>query len=209
MRRLPRLLAALFAVSLLLGNSNCSKNNASDAPQFVTTLQVENSSGAISGGFSQGDTVNLVLTIRNRSSSSQTLFFNSSEFANFAVVQAGTADVVWSCDGDIAGITTATCTNPGGLTTPSTGSGSSGSFVQIDFTAFQSRTITFTWTGLNNNRDQLAKGDYEVLGGFTVYNTTGPGNAADNGSSMAEGQPTASQMFPTVYRSILLPFTIQ
>ncbi|HEV2320859.1 MAG TPA: hypothetical protein VGT42_00735 [Gammaproteobacteria bacterium] len=205
MRRLLRLLAALFAISLLLGNSNCSKNNASDAPQFVTTLQVENSSGQVSGGFSQGDTVNLVLTIRNRSSSSQTLFFNSSEFANFAVVQAGTADVVWTCDGDATGITTATCTTTGSLTTSS----GSGGFVQIDFTAFESRTITFTWTGLNNNGDQLAKGSYEVLGGFTVYNTAGAGSAADNGNSMAKAQPTASQMFPTVYRSILLPFTIQ
>ncbi|HEU5399238.1 MAG TPA: hypothetical protein VFV77_08140 [Gammaproteobacteria bacterium] len=209
MRRLVRLLAALFAVSLLLGNSNCSKNNASDAPQFVTTLQVENSSGQVSGGFSQGDTVNLVLTIRNRSSSSQTLFFNSSEFANFAVVNAGTADVVWTCDGDVAGIAAATCTTTGSLTTPSTGSSGSGSFVQIDFAAFQSRTITFTWTGLDNNGNQLAKGSYEVLGGFTVYNTAGPGSAADNGSSMAEAQPTAAQMFPTVYRSVLLPFTIQ
>lgn len=205
MRRLLRLLAALFAVSLLLGNSNCSKNNASDAPQFVTTLQIENSSGQVSGGFSQGNTINLVLTIRNRSDTAQTLFFNSSEFANFAVVQAGTADVVWSCDGDAAGIAAATCTTTGSLTTSS----GNGGFVQISLAAFQSRTITFTWTGLNNNGDQLAKGSYEVLGGFTVYNTAGAGSAADNGNSMAEGQPTASQMFPTVYRSILLPFTIQ
>src|SRR5690348_10594679 len=159
MRRLLRLLAALLAVSLLLGNSNCSKNNASDAPQFVTTLQVENSSGQVSGGFSQGDTVNLVLTVRNRSDTAQTLFFNSSEFANFAVVQAGTADVVWSCDGDAAGIAAATCTTTGSLTTSS----GSGGFVQINLAAFQSKTITFTWTGLNNNGDQLAKGSYEVL----------------------------------------------
>lgn len=205
MRRLLRLLAALFAVSLLLGNSKCSKNNASDAPQFVTTLQVENTSGQVSGGFSQGDTVNLVLTVRNRSDAAQTLFFNTSEFANFAVVQAGTADVVWTCDGDVSGLSAGTCTTSGSITTSS----GSGGFVQIELSAFQSKTITFIWTGRDNNGNELAKGSYEVLGGFTVYNTAGAGSAADNGSSMAEAQPTASQMFPTVYRSILLPFTIQ
>jgi len=205
MRRLFRLLALISATLLLLGNSNCTKNNSSDAPQFVTTLQVENSSGLVSGGFSQGDTANLVLTVRNRSASNQTLFFNSSEFANFAVVQAGTADVVWSCDGDAASLSTHTCTTTGNLTTSS----SSGGFVQIAFTAFQTQTITYTWTGLDNNGNQLAKGSYEILGGFAVYNTAGPGSAAANGDSMAAGQPTAAQMFPTVYRSVLLPFTIQ
>ena len=205
MRRLFRLLCLLSAAALLLGNSNCTKNSASDAPQFVTSLQVENSSGLVSGGFSQGDTVNLVLTIRNRGSSAQTLFFNSSEFANFAVVQAGTADVVWSCDGDASSLTTHTCTTTANPTTSS----SSGSFVQIALAAFQTQTITYTWTGLDNNGNQLAKGSYEILGGFTVYNTAGPGSAAANGDSMATGQPTAAQMFPTVYRSILSPFTIQ
>lgn len=204
-RRLTRLLLGLTAVLLLLGNSNCSQNNASAAPQFVTTLQVENSSGLVSGGFAPGDTVNLVLTIRNRSASAQNLFFNTSEFANFAVVDAGTASVVWACDSDAASTSPATCTTGSSPTVSSSGSG----FVQINLPAFQSQTITFTWTGLDNNGSQLATGNYEVLGGFTVYNTAGPGSAAANGDSMAEGLPTAAQMFPSVYRSILLPFTIQ
>ena len=210
MRLLIRLMLGLSATVLLLGATNCTKNNDSDAPQFVTTLQVENSSGLVSGGFSQGDTVSLVLTIRNRSSSNQTLYFNSSEFANFVIVDAGTASVAWTCDGDATSIAAATCTSTGSITTPSTGSSSgSGNFVQISFLPFQSQTITYTWTGQDNNGNLLAKGSYEVLGGFTVYNTTGPGNAADNGSSMAEGQPTSSQLFPSVYRSTLSAFTIQ
>lgn len=209
MRVVIRTVLGLSAAALLLGASNCTKNSSSDAPQFVTTLQVENLSGVVSGGFSQGDTVNLVLTIRNRSSAPLTLYFNSSEFANFAVVQAGTADVVWTCDGDATGITAATCTTTGSITTASNSSSSSGNFVQINFKAFQSQTITFAWTGRDNNGNLLAKGSYEVLGGFTVYNTTGPGNAADNGSSMAEGPPTSGQMFPSVYRSTLSAFTTQ
>jgi hypothetical protein len=203
MRRLIRLFAALIALLLLLGNSNCSKNKDSDAPQFVTTLQVENSSGVVSGGFAKGDTINLVLTVRNRSSSAQTLYFNTSEFANFAVVDAGTVSVEWNCDNDPT-----TCTTTGSITTPTTSSGGSG-FVQIDLPAFQSQSITFSWTQIGNSGVQLVAGNYEVLGGFTVYNTTGPGNSVDNGSSMAQGAPTATQLFPSVYRSFLIPFTIQ
>ena len=55
----------------------------------------------------------------------------------------------------------------------------------------------------------MASGDYEVIGGFTVFNTTGPGSSADSGNSMATGAPTSDQMFPTVFRSTLAPFTIQ
>jgi hypothetical protein len=203
MRRLIRCLAALSVLLLLLGNSNCSQNNESDAPQFVTSLLVENSSGVVSGGFAKGDTINLVLTIRNRSSSAQTLYFNSSEFANFAVVDAGTASVEWNCDNDPT-----TCTTTGSLTTATTSNGGSG-FFQIDFKAFQSKTITFSWTQIDNSGVQLAAGDYEVMGGFTVYNTAGPSGGADNGASMSQGAPTANQLFPSVYRSELESFSIQ
>jgi len=205
MRRLIRLFAALTALMLLLGNSNCSKNTDADAPQFVTTLQVEDSSGLVSGGFAQGATINLVLTVRNRSASAQTLYFNTSEFANFAVVDAGTTSVEWNCDTTAAG---STCTPSGTITTATTSSGGSG-FVQIDLPAFQSKTITFSWNQIGSGGVQLVTGNYEVIGGFTVYNTTGPGNAVDNGSSMAEGAPTAKQLFPSVYRSTLIPFSIQ
>ena len=69
-------------------------------------------------------------------------------------------------------------------------------------------TARVAWSMAQAEGNQVAVGSYELLGGFTVYNTTGLGSAADNGNSMAEGQPTAAQMFPSVYRSIILPFTI-
>ncbi|HEY1773036.1 MAG TPA: hypothetical protein VGH91_07590 [Gammaproteobacteria bacterium] len=208
MRGLIRLLFGIFAVMVLLGASNCTQTSNSDAPQFVTTLQVENS-GVPSSSFAQGDTISLVLTIRNRTDGPLSLYFNSSEFANFAAVNAGTATVVWTCDGDTSTVTAATCADTANPTVASTGTSTSGgSFVQINFTAFQTQTVTFTWTSLDNDGNDLAVGDYEVFGGFTVYNATGPGDAADNGSSMAEGPPTAKQMFPTVYVSTLVPFSI-
>jgi hypothetical protein len=207
MQRLFRAVAAIVIAVWLLGASKCTQTSNSDAPQFVTTLQVENA-GVPSSSFVQGDPISLVLTIRNRTDTTQSLFFNTSEFANFAAFNAGTATVVWTCDGDASGVTAATCTSTSDPTVASTGSSSSGSFVQINFTAFQTQTVTFTWTGRDNGGNKLALGNYEVFGGFTVYNTAGPGSAAANGSSMAQGPPTAKQMFPTVYISTLVPFTI-
>ena len=212
MRRLIRLIAALGCTVLLLGNTNCNKNNDSSAPQFVTSLSVQDSNGNLSSSFAQGDSIKFVLSIRNRSNTAQTLFFNSSELANFAVVDTGSATVEWTCDNDTS---VACLLAPTGLGTPS----SSGSgFVEIDFNPFETKTLTATWNQTDDSGAQVpvvptnpggsTVGKYEVMGGFTVYNTTGPGDAADNGNSMAMGPPTSDQMFPTVYRSTLLTFTI-
>lgn len=195
MRRLIRILLGTFCLSLLLGNSNCSNNNnASNSPQSVTSIVIEDGNGNIvSNGtsapsFAADTTIEFSVTIRNRSSSTQTYYFNSSEQSNFAVVEANTADVVWNADNG---------------QTPTTG------FTSFTLTSGQSQTITVSWNQEDDAGNQVAAGNYEVLGGFTVYNLTGAGSAAANGSSMAQGQPTSAQMFPTIYVSILLPFTIQ
>lgn len=201
MRRLIRLIAALSCTALLLGNTNCNKNSDSSAPQFVTSLSVRDSNGNPSSAFAQGDTIELVLTIRNRSNTAQTLFFNSGEALNAAVVQAGTASVQWTCDND----TTTNCLIGSTLnTTSSSGSG----FTEIDLAAFQTKSVTLTWNQKDDSGAQVKTGSYEAFAGFTVYNTTGAGDAADNGDSMAMGAPTAAQMFPTVYRATLQAFTI-
>ena len=196
MRRLLRLLALTSATLLLLGTSNCAQNNnASDAPQFVTGIVIEDANGnVVSSGnstapsFVTGVNIEFSITVRNRSTTTQTLFFNSNEENNFAVVNNGSADVIWNSDNG---------------QTPDTSSPAT-----ITLTPGQSQTFTVTWNQQDDAGNQVAVGSYEVLGGFTVYNTAGLGSAADNGNSMAEGQPTAAQMFPSVYRSIILPFTI-
>jgi hypothetical protein len=217
MQRLLRLIVGITIALWLLGASNCSQSsNNSDAPQFVTTLTVENTSGQTTASFAQAESVQFVLTIRNRTDQAQSLFFNSAELLNLAVVDAGTATVVWACDSDSSSVTTPSCTiNDTGLSTPATsGSG----FNEITFAAFETKTVTVTWNQTDNNGAQVpvvptnpgtsTVGQYEVFGGFTVYNTAGPSAGADNGSSMAEGPPTAKQMFPTIYISTLVPITI-
>lgn len=188
MRRLSRYLIGLCAVLMLLGNNNCSKNNDAGTPQFVTSIAVQDANNLPASAFAKGDTIKFVLTIRNRSNSSQTLWFNSSQEYNLAVVQAGTNDVVWNWDA------TQTFTSQ---------------FTSLEFTAGETKTFTVTWDQAGNDSVQVDTGKYEVIGGFTVYNTTGAGSAADNADSMAQGAPTAGQLFPTVYRALLTPFTIQ
>lgn len=202
MHRLIRYFAAAFCTLLLLGNTNCNKNNDASAPQFVTSLSVRDASGNPSSAFAQGNDIQFVLSIRNRSNTAQTLFFNSSEAFNAAVVNGGTASVQWTCDND----TTTNCTfDDSNLVKPS----SSGSgFNEIDFAAFETKTITLTWNQKDDSGTQIGTGGYEVIAGFTVYNATGPGDAADNGDSMSIGAPTAQQLFPTVYRATLQSFSI-
>ncbi|HEX4301063.1 MAG TPA: hypothetical protein VH327_09345 [Gammaproteobacteria bacterium] len=211
MQRLFRLITGISIALWLLGASNCTQNSNAAAPQFVTTLTVQNSAGQPTVSFAQGDTVQFLLTIRNRTDQAQKLFFNSDELLNLAVVDAGTATVVWTCDND----TTNACIIGSNHGTASTsGSG----FNEIDFQPFQTQTVTVTWNQTDdsgaqvpvvpNNPGSSSVGQYEVMGGFTVFNTAGPGSGADSGSSMAQGPPTSSQLFPSVYRSTLSAFTI-
>lgn len=195
MRRLIRILLGCSCLLLLLGNSNCSNNNnAADSPQSVTSIEIMDGNGNIvSNGtsapsFAAGATIEFSITIRNRSADTQTYFFNTSEESNFAVVEANTADAIWNQDDN---------------ENPASG------FVSFTLTSGQSETVTVSWNQEDDSGNQVAAGNYEVLGGFTVYNLTGAGSAANNSDSMAEGQPTSAQMFPSIYRSILLPFTIQ
>lgn len=197
MRRVFRYLALSAVTLLTLGNSNCSSNSNSSAPQFVTTITVEDTSNLPTSGFSPGATVNFVLSIRNRSNAAQKLFFNGSEQCNFAVVDAGTVNVEWTDD------------KSGTPSAPCIGTGTSAAFGELDFTAGEVKTFTVSWNQQDNAGNQVPNGSYEVIGGFTVYNTTGTGGAADTGNSMSIGPPTASELFPTVYRSDLAFFTIQ
>ena len=197
MRRIFHYLVGSLALLMLLGSNKCTNNSDSSAPQFVTTLSVQDINNNPSSGFAQGATVNFVLSIRNRSNSAQTLFFNGSEECNVAVVNAGTATVVWTADH--GGASSSSCT----------GTGSSSAFGQLAFTAGETKTFTVSWDQKDNSGSQVSTGNYEVMAGFTVYNTAGAGSAADNADSMSIGSPSASQLFPTVYRSDLLAFSIQ
>ena len=192
-KRFTRLAALPACAALLLGNTNCNKNNnAANAPQFVTSLVVEDVNSIPTTTFAQGTTIQFALTIRNRSTSAQTLWYNTSETHNIVVLNSGTANTVWASDG--------CATGTGGFTSITLGA---------EGTSTDNQPITVQWNQKDNSGNAVAAGNYEVMGGFTVYNLTGQGSAADNGNSMATCVPTSSELFPTVYRSTLSSFTIQ
>lgn len=190
-RQVSRWCASAICVLALLGNTQCTlnqnKNNTAGSPEFVTSLSVDNANGQPADSFASGDTIQFVLTVRNRTNTTQTLWFNTGEEYNFAVVNAGTANIVWNWD--------------------------EGQMFDQQFTSFtlgpgESTTFTVSWNQTDNNGQSLPAGDYEVIGGMTVYNTSGASAAADNAGSMATGAPAADQLSASSYRSDLMPFTI-
>jgi Intracellular proteinase inhibitor len=197
MRILTRFLAGAFCVLLLLGNNQCTNGSgspSSGAPLFVTTLQITDANGNPATSFASSTSsstvqINFTLTVRNRSNSAQTLFFSNSEQFNFAVIDDSNGNVVWNWDA---------------ANTPTTGSGS------VTIPANGSQTFTaVSWNQANNAGNFVGAGTYDVIGGVTVFNTTGLNNSQDtSGDVMPTGIPTAGQLFPSIYRSTLTLFTI-
>jgi hypothetical protein len=189
MRHAFRSLCITAVALVLLGNSNCTKQaSTTDAPLYVTNIAIEDAGGNAATTFLQGATIQFVLSVRNRSTSSQTLWFNTGEISNFAVVQDSTGNAVWSSDH---------------------GQNFAQNFTSLTFLPGEVKTFNVTWNQADDNANAVVAGNYEVMGGLTVYNTVGAGGAADTGNSMAVGLPSGKQMTPTLYRSSLTFFTIQ
>lgn len=184
--RIIRATGLLLCAALLLGTSQCQ--NSDNSPNFVTTLSVMDANGNPSTSFSPGVAIQFQITVRNRSSSAQTLWFNTSEEFNFAVVDAGTTNVLWTSDN-------------GGVFTPG--------FVSLTIPSNQTQTFTVSWNQTDDNGRTIASGNYEVFGGLTVCNTTGSSSPCDITDSMATGAPGSGQFAPTQYISTLTQFTIQ
>ena len=183
----------LLAVTLL-GSTRCQNtaNNGigPDGALFVTTLAVEDANGNASGSFSPGQQVQLVLSVRNRSTSSQTISFNTAQQYNFAVFESGTATEVWTWSlGQAFAQQATTLTIPAG----------------------QTQTFTVVWNQTDEAGFAVAPGNYEVLAGLTCSNTGSSSNSSSsvNTACMPGGVPGAGDLAPSVYVSTLVPFTIQ
>jgi hypothetical protein len=130
--------------------SNLGKGTGGDQPVFVATLAVRDAAGADTDIFDVGESVTLVLTVRNRMNSQQTATFTTSRTSDFVVVKDGTADVLWQQSGGQAGTTTGTVAT------------------QVTFAARETKTFTATWNQTDNGGNQLDEGTYEVRGAL-VY----------------------------------------
>lgn len=185
-----RTLGILLCAGMLLGTSRCQKqdNQTDGSPLFVTSLGLEDANGALQDTFTAGQPITLKLTVYNRSNATQTLWFNTSQRYNFAVVNLGTSTVVWNWSANQV-FTQA--------------------FTSMTFKPYETQTFSVTWNQTDNNASQLSSGQYEIMGGLTMYNRGGENYAEDDADAMATGVPIPTQMTPTQYRSVLTMFTIQ
>jgi hypothetical protein len=190
MRRLLRCIATVLCAGLLLGNSQCQSSSSSASPVFVTSMVVEDANGNPTTTFASGQTINFVLSVRNRSSSDQTVYLQPClSTSAVAVVASGSS-------------------NAGAfLASPPLGCflvilGGS----PVTFPAGQTSTSTFSWNQMGSNGQLVVPGSYEVMGGLICYEPDGPDTADCMPSFTDQG---ALQLTPALLRSTLVQFTIQ
>jgi hypothetical protein len=92
MRYLSRTLFMILCATLLLGNSQCQNGSNSSSPAFVTTMSVEDTNGDQTSNFSSGQTIQLVLDVRNRTDMDQNIYMQVCfPTYGFVVLPAGTS----------------------------------------------------------------------------------------------------------------------
>lgn len=200
MRLLSRLPAILLCVGLLLGNTQCQQGNSSSSGSggsatFVTSMAVENANGIPTTSFASGESIQFVLSVRNRTDMPQTITSQVcvSQF-DTAVVTAGTANVVFN--GPVPGMQCMAISLDG---------------VPMSFAANETKTFTVIWNQTDLAGGLAVPGNYEVMGGVVCWNPPSNGSPAgyDTVNCMAPSVPAPQELTPTQYRSALVAFTIQ
>ncbi|HXS88318.1 MAG TPA: BsuPI-related putative proteinase inhibitor [Steroidobacteraceae bacterium] len=151
-RRFATLVAILvICAGTTTSNRSCSlggSNNGGDGgddPTFVATLQLQNSTGDVTDSFDRGATIQMVLTVRNRRDTTETIDFTDSRTRDFVVVRANTDNVVWQLSKETA------APSP----TPTT----------LTFGPNETQTFTTTWDQTESDSgDQVRTGTYEARG---------------------------------------------
>jgi hypothetical protein len=152
-RRLATLIGILaICAGTTTSNRSCSgfgsSNNGGDGgddPTFVATLQLQNSTGEATDSFERGATIQMVLTVRNRRDTTETIDFTDSRTKDFVVVRANTDNVVWQLSKETAAPSQ----------TPTT----------LTFGPNESQTFTTTWDQTDSDSgDQVRTGTYEARG---------------------------------------------
>lgn len=151
-RRLVTLVGILVICAATTSNNrSCSlgrsgnSGDGGDDPTFVATLQVQDTNGDITDTFSRGELIQLILTVRNRRDTTETIDFTDSRQSDFVVVRANSNTIVWQLSKESA------APAPG----PST----------LEFAPGETRTFTTTWDQTDSDGgDQVRTGTYEARG---------------------------------------------
>lgn len=186
---LPLITAALLGASQCQNTSN--NGVGPNGALFVTTLAVEDANGNAASSFTPSEQIQLVLSVRNRSTSSQTVTFNTGEQYNFAVFESGSATEVWTWSLEqVFGQTLTTLT------------------WQPD----ETKTFTVTWNQVSDGNQLVAAGNYEAIAGLTCANSSSSSSSSSSSTAnncMPTGVPGSGNLVPSVYVSTLVPFTVQ
>jgi hypothetical protein len=130
--------------SCSLGSSD-SDGDGGDDPTFVATLQLQNTTGEVTDSFERGELIQMILTVRNRRDTTETMDFTDTRTSDFVVVRANTDSVVWQLSEETA------APSP----TPTT----------LTFGPNETRTFTTTWDQTDSDSgDQVSTGSYEARG---------------------------------------------
>jgi len=126
------------------GSSNNNGDGGND-PTFVATLQLQNTTGEITDSFERQQLIQMILTVRNRRDTTETMDFTDSRTSDFVVVRANSETVVWQLSKETA------APSPTATT--------------LTFGPNESKTFTTTWDQIDSDSgDQVRTGTYEARG---------------------------------------------
>jgi hypothetical protein len=97
-RNIGRLISLLcfLPVIIVLG---CSGGDSTESP-FTTSLHLEGAGGLPKASFPTGETITFVISIKNNTSTQQTLTFPSTMMFDIIVLEPGTTRVIWRWSAD-------------------------------------------------------------------------------------------------------------
>jgi hypothetical protein len=167
-------LVGIFVICAGTASSNrsCSFGSSDDSgdggddPTFVTTLQLQDNEGNVTNSFQRGEQIQMILTVRNRRDTTETVEFTDTRQTDFVVVRENSSSIVWQLSEESA------APSP----TPST----------LEFAPGETKTFTTSWTQLDSDSgDQVRVGTYEARG-VVVFDgfSTSPLRASQLGSPL-------------------------
>ena len=146
-------LVGIFVICAGTASSNrsCSFGSSDDSgdggddPTFVTTLQLQDSEGNVTNSFQRREQIQMILTVRNRRDTTETVEFTDSRQSDFLVVRENSSGIVWQLSEESA------APSP----TPST----------LEFAPGETKTISISWNQTDSDSDdQVSVGTYEARG---------------------------------------------
>lgn len=152
--------------SCSLGGSGNNSGDGGDDPTFVATLQLQDTTGNVTDSFQRQQLIQMILTVRNRRDTTETIDFTDSRTSDFVVVRANTDNVVWQLSKETA------APSP----TPTT----------LSFGPGETKTFTTTWDQTDSDSgDRVSTGTYEARG-VLVFDgfDTRPLRASQQGSPL-------------------------